>query len=225
VRVRVSIDVPAALLQEIAPARGGLPASPLRAGGDSEALPSLGTDRVERSSGAVADALQSFARTRAHASPIAHARYVHHGALRVPVHAEAQFAQAVRYLARDTVMQRIIARVERAHAQYTLRIVHDDADGYDPRSRTISWDPHSALRTTRGGRQSPALGLGHELDHAAEPWRLRDAGEVRRLPGFDNAEERRVIRGSERHAAHTLGEGVRTNHRGSCYRVDSPTAR
>jgi hypothetical protein len=34
-----------------------------------------------------------------------------------------------------------------------------------------------------------------------------------------------VIRGSERHAARTLGEAVRTDHRGTCYKVASPTSR
>ncbi len=72
-------------------------------------------------------------------------------------------------------MRSVIARVERAHTAYTLRIVHHDGDAYEDATRTIDWDPHSALRTSRGGRQSPALGLGHELDHAAEPWHLRRA--------------------------------------------------
>ena len=39
---------------------------------------------------------------------------------------------------------------------------------------------------------------------------------------YDNAEERRVIEGSEKHAAHTLGEGVRHDHGGRTYVVSSP---
>jgi len=42
---------------------------------------------------------------------------------------------------------------------------------------------------------------------------------------YDNREERRVIAGSERHAATTLGEDVRHDHRGWTYRVDSPVKR
>ena len=75
------------------------------------------------------------------------------------------------------------------------------------------------------GRQSPALGLGHELDHAAAG---DDAfGLLAEIPDrrFDNLEERRVILGSERHAARTLHESVRYDHRGRIYRVDSPVAR
>jgi hypothetical protein len=183
---------------------------------DAVALSGTGSSIVETLR-ALADAAGSLP---AHVSP--RTRYVHHGSLRVPAFADTDFTQAARYLCRDSVMRGIIARVERSHTQYTLRIVHNDNDRYVPWTHTIEWDPHSAMRTTRGGRQTPALGLGHELDHAAEPARIRDAGEVKRLPRFDNAEERRVILGSETHAARTLGEGTRTNHRGSCYRVASP---
>ncbi len=181
-------------------------------------------DRIER--GAAPDGT-GFLATLAARAPLGGARrvrYVHHGALRVPVAADGAFTQAVRYLSRDATMRGIIARVERSHSEYTLRIVHHDDDAYDGARRTIDWDPHSALRTSGGGRQSPALGLGHELDHAAAPWRARCAGEARAVAGYDNFEERRVIRGSETHAARMLGEAVRTDHRGSCYKVASPIA-
>jgi hypothetical protein len=98
-------------------------------------------------------------------------------------------------------------------------------DHFDPGTDTIAWDPHSALRTDEGGHQSPALGLGHEVDHAVESRaceaRLSDCPNRR----YDTAEERRVITGSERHAARTLGESVRYDHGGRCYRVSSPIGR
>ena len=98
---------------------------------------------------------------------------------------------------------------------------HND-DEYDPNTHTIHWDPHSALQTSDGGRQSPALGLGHEIDHAVEdPERAAHLAD--RLDGrYDNAEEKRVITGSERHAAKTLGESTRFDHGGNTYRVPSP---
>ncbi len=210
-RLTLAIDVPDALAGVVAGMRGAPHAR--AAGAPAIAVPAA-PDRIERTEHTYADPLGAYAR----------GRYVRHGALRVPATAERQFESAVRYLSRDAAMRGVIARVERAHARLTLRIVHDHGDAYDPRSRTVYWDPHSALRTTHGGRQSPALGLGHELDHAAEPGRRRDTLTAHRLPAYDNAEERRVIRGSERHAARTLGEGVRTDHRGTCYRVASPTA-
>ncbi len=42
---------------------------------------------------------------------------------------------------------------------------------------------------------------------------------------YDNREERRVVTGSERHAARALGESVRHDHDGTTYRVASPLAR
>ncbi len=42
---------------------------------------------------------------------------------------------------------------------------------------------------------------------------------------YDNAEERRVIRGPEAHAARTLGEAGRFDHKGSAYHVASPASR
>jgi hypothetical protein len=50
---------------------------------------------------------------------------------------------------------------------------------------------------------------------------LRDTPDAR----YDNAEERRVITGSERHAARTLGESIRYDHGGTTYRVASPVTR
>jgi len=147
-----------------------------------------------------------------------------YGSLTVPVRARANFDRAVAYLSHDPDERRLFDRLE--HGSQPIRLTtnaHDD-DSYDPATHTIHWDPHSALRTTDGASQSPALGLGHEVDHAVEPDAIRKMLDRRPVPGYDSAEERRVIAGSERHAAHTLGEGVRHDHRGTTYRVDSPTA-
>ena len=147
---------------------------------------------------------------------------VAHGSLRVPHDADHLFNEAVHYLERDSSMRAVIAKVEHSRTEVTLRIVHNGADRYEPDNRTVVWDPLSALRTTAGGRQSPALGLGHELAHAAAASSLLDRGMRARLRGYDNAEERRVVRGAEAHAARTLGEAARSDHRGTCYEVASP---
>lgn len=89
----------------------------------------------------------------------------------------------------------------------------------------IYWDPSSALRTTRGGAQSPALGLGHEAAHAVEAPRAESLLASRADRKYDNAEERRVIVRSERHAARALVEATRSDHAGSCYRVKTPVSR
>ena len=157
---------------------------------------------------------------------IARFAYVHHGSLDVPATAEKAYETAKSYLCEDSVERRLFERLEGARGrQYTLQINHRNDDHYDPNSNTIAWDPYSALRTTAGGRQSPALGLGHEIDHAVE--NVRTAKRLRNTPNacYDDAEEHRVISGSEAHAARTLGEDIRHDHRGSTYRVSSPIAR
>jgi len=144
----------------------------------------------------------------------------------------AAFDDAAAYLRKDAAERRLIDGVEHSRSgTYTLRTIRNGNDRYDPNSRTIYWDPQSALQVVddrgcpTGGRQSPALGLGHELDHACEPDRIAARLERTCDPNYTNAEERRVIRGSERHAAHTLGENPRHNHDGRLYRVDSPASR
>jgi hypothetical protein len=153
--------------------------------------------------------------------------YVHHGTLAVPGADDALYKQAKAYLSRDPREAKLFSKLEHARdgRTYHLTVNHRNDDHFDPSDDEIAWDPYSALRTTNGGRQSPALGLGHEVDHAVEDprteERLQDTPDVR----YDNAEERRVIAGSETHAARTLGECVRRDHSGTTYRVSSPVAR
>ncbi len=150
---------------------------------------------------------------------------VRYGNLTVPASARHAVDAAFEYLARDPVERRLIDRLEHGAGHYRLVVNSRDADGYDPNHQAIHWDPHSALRTGSGGRQSPALGLGHEIDHAVE-----DPDRMERLVtspdrAYDNREERRVVTGSERHAARALGEAVRHDHGGTTYRVASPVER
>jgi hypothetical protein len=150
--------------------------------------------------------------------------FVHYGSLAVAASAQRDFDTAVAYLSRDPVERSLFERLEHGAQHVTLTTNRHDADYFDPNAHAIHWDPHSALQTGNGGRQSPALGLGHEVDHAVHDgpreWQRAQTFD----PRFDTAEERRVITGSERHAARTLGEGVRSDHAGTAYRVDSPTA-
>ena len=136
----------------------------------------------------------------------------------------ADYQQAINYLRADPGMARIINALESSSTVYTVITNNVDDDSYSYSTRTIYWDPHSALCTTSGGTQSPALGLGHEAAHAKGgffgqllnyiPW-----------PAYDTLEERRVIVGPETTAAGTLGEGIRTDHAGQPYRVATPTSR
>ncbi len=150
-----------------------------------------------------------------------------HGTLTLPRTADALYEQAKRYLSRDPIESKLFKALEHAPdgRRYHLTINRRNDDHFDPNTNDITWDPYSALRTSGGGRQSPALGLGHEVDHAVEDPRIADGLRNTPDPRYDNAEERRVITGSERHAARTLGESVRYDHAGTTYRVISPVMR
>ena len=143
----------------------------------------------------------------------------------VPQAARPDYALAREYLCRDSDEQRLFERLDRSSRHFHLRIDHRNDDHFDPNTNTIAWDPYSALRTTHGGTQSPALGLGHEIAHAVEAPARESTLAARTMQRYDDAEERRVIRGSERHAALTLGESVRFDHRGTTYRVATPVSR
>jgi NleD-like pathogen effector protein (putative zinc metallopeptidase) len=143
----------------------------------------------------------------------------------IPAAARSDYRLARAYLCRDPEERRLFERLDASSRHFHLRIDHRDDDHFDPNTNTIAWDPYSALRTTKGGTQSPALGLGHEVAHAVEAPEREDTLTAHRLPRYDNAEERRVIRGSERQAALTLGEAVRCDHRGTTYRVATPVSR
>jgi hypothetical protein len=150
---------------------------------------------------------------------------IHYGSLSFAKTAKRSIDQAFAYLSRDAVARSLIDRVEHARVPHRIAIDRSDDDSYDPSTHVIRWDPHSALLTTEGGRQSPALGLAHELDHAAEPARIKSRLENIGDRAYDSAEERRVIEGSEARIARTLHEARRYDHDGTCYRVPAPTYR
>lgn len=137
----------------------------------------------------------------------------------------ADYELARSYLTRDAGERRLFHRFESSQRTFRVTVNHRGDDHFDPATQTVAWDPYSALRTARGGTQSPALGLAHEIAHAVENPVREAALSARTDAHYDDAEEARVIRGSERHAARTLGEGVRFDHRGSLYRVRTPVSR
>jgi RHS repeat-associated protein len=95
---------------------------------------------------------------------------------------------------------------------------------YDPRSRTISFNPHAGIEvmdmamTHTRRYQSPAVGgLFHELVHANNHFKNPIAYFIRQnsaLSDYENKEERNVIKRYETPVANALGEGTRENHRG-----------
>jgi hypothetical protein len=147
------------------------------------------------------------------------------GSLTLAASAKKNVDAAFAYLSTDDVERGLIDKLLNGSVQRHLTINHHNDDSYDPNTHTIHWDPHSALLTTLGGRQSPALGLGHEIDHAVENAWTGDHLNNILDPNYDTLEEKRVITGSEQHAARTLHESIRYDHSGSCYKVASPTMR
>ncbi|HEY0615862.1 MAG TPA: hypothetical protein VGC96_14525 [Candidatus Elarobacter sp.] len=149
--------------------------------------------------------------------------FVRYGSLAVPLSAQRQVDAAFAYLARDAAARSVIERAERSRTPHRIVIDHHGRDAYQPWSHAVVWDPHSAMRVGNG-RQSPALGLVHELAHAAGDPRFRRLHDVPDA-AYDDAEERRVITGVERHAARTLHEATRHDHGGTLYDVREPTMR
>jgi RHS repeat-associated protein len=133
------------------------------------------------------------------------------------------YQQAINYLNGDPGMAGIINDLNGSSTNYNVIINNNDDDSYDPGTHTIHWDPHSALCDS-GCKQSPALGLGHEMAHADGPWYSGLLAWIP-WPGYNNLEERRVITGPERKAAKNLGECTRSDHGGTPYLVPTPTSR
>ena len=124
------------------------------------------------------------------------------------------YLQAGHYLWQDPTMRKILQNLINSPTIYYIKPIGGGDDKFDGRD-TVYWDPTSALVTTAGEGQTPALGLGHELAHAQGFDYSSDRyNSLARTPDsdYDTAEERRVITGPERQAVKTLCEGARTNH-------------
>ena len=98
---------------------------------------------------------------------------------------------------------------------------------YDNSERryTVFWMSRKGVITSDGGKQSPATALNHEFDHALDDIKDHKSHQERENTldyKYDNAEERRVIMGSERKTAKKLGESIRKDHKGKNYDVVDP---
>ena len=127
------------------------------------------------------------------------------------------------YIGRDPSYRKMMQDLSNSSVDYHIEIIHDGDDRYDDNNHTIYWDPNSAMITFEFGRQTPALGLAHEMDHA---WGY-DKGIVPpgTDPDYDWREERRVIAGRESKFAKRFGESVRRDHFGIPIVVHGPLNR
>lgn len=100
------------------------------------------------------------------------------------------------------------------------------------KSGVISWCPTAGLTTTENVVISPTTILNHEFDHALQGIhnpKQKAQDKATEDYNYDNAEERRVIAGSEQETAIKLGEILpgqitRDNHLGKTIPVESPTS-
>lgn len=132
------------------------------------------------------------------------------------------YAIAKGYVSVDAATKANFDKIEQSSTVYTIVENNGDDDRYKPATHERYWDPSSALRTKCGGTQSPATGLAHEVDHAANRnpilHGMADSD-------YQNWEEKRVITGSETSLANKLGEAVRQDHSGTPYKVSGPLSR
>ena len=99
---------------------------------------------------------------------------------------------------------------------------------YSPSGNTIYFDPTSGLELPSGEVQSPALGLIHEVGHAASD--VTDSAQ-HQIDGqtpdpanvFTNIEERDVVTNVETPAANSFGEATRNHNAGTPVRVECVT--
>jgi RHS repeat-associated protein len=92
-----------------------------------------------------------------------------------------------------------------------VEIDSKDKEGsrYDPKTNTISWNPNEGVVTTNGTKLSAATALEHEADHAQDALTDPQGHKARENTpdaNYGNAEEARVIQGSEKTTALGMGE-------------------
>ena len=137
------------------------------------------------------------------------------------------YLDAIAYLGSAPAMARVISILQNSRTDYHINFNNLNDDSFNPATNTINWDSRSGCSCSAGnGIQSPALGLGHEMAHAAiAAWLGNFLANIGLFAGdYDNWEEWRVITGAEQQAARALGEPVRMDHRCSYFpRVSTPT--
>ena len=139
------------------------------------------------------------------------------------------FKQAVNYMNQKGTAG-ILYNLEK-HPQIVY--LKEDTEGknrFDSKTNTIHWDPTQGLETTNGSMLSPATLLNHEADHAYQELTQPIQKAIDRNNTTDkkytNAEEKRVIQGSEqitarKHGEIQEGQVTRTDHYGNHFDAKS----
>ena len=143
---------------------------------------------------------------------------------------KSHFSSTVKYM-RDKGTDGIINSIHKDNG--TIYIAEGKGKTYfDPKTNTIYWDPSLGVLTKNGTIISPATVFNHEADHANQKLKkpqqfAKDANT--KDSQYKNAEEKRVITGSEQETARKHGEineneVTRTDHKGTMYPTKNTTS-
>ena len=138
------------------------------------------------------------------------------------------FVHTYNYLKANGVGKNVIKAVK--DPSVMVELVRDEQEtgyyfNYKDRNPAVFWESRKGIILSNGKRQSPAVRLEHEFDHALDDIHDHKKHEDRRdtqNAQYDNEEERRVIEGSEAETARKLRQGVRFDHWGKTYPVKDP---
>jgi RHS repeat-associated protein len=143
---------------------------------------------------------------------------------------KSQFSTTVKFM-RDKGTDGLISSIHKDKG--TIYIAEGNGKSYfDRKTNTIYWDPGLGVLTTNGTIISPATVLNHEADHANQKLKNPEqlAKDVNTKDSqYKNAEEKRVITGSEQETAKKHGEikeneETRTDHKGTMYETKTSTS-
>jgi hypothetical protein len=143
---------------------------------------------------------------------------------------QKQFTEATSLLIAKGAGDLYIQAVE-SNDKITVLETTDENSSYDPKTKTISWNPTVGVAAENGDMSATAV-LNHEIDHAVQhdknPKQFKKDSDTPDKQ-YSDKEEKRVIKGSEQKTAQALGEmpkGIptRTNHKGQAYPTIGPTS-
>ena len=138
------------------------------------------------------------------------------------------FVHTYNYLKANGVGKNVIKAVK--DPSVMVELVRDEQEtgyyfNYKDRNPAVFWESRKGIILSNGKRQSPAVRLEHEFDHALDDIhdhkKHKDRSDTQNAQ-YDNEEERRVIEGSEAETARKLRQGVRFDHWGKTYPVKDP---
>jgi hypothetical protein len=139
---------------------------------------------------------------------------------------EADWQATKIYLDQDPGWVADYSQLENSSETYTIYVKEGNPTVYNPNTRNIGYDPRAGLKIKKGV-QSPAMGVRHEVSHAAEHDRIgrdpRTDGRGRKSETAREREEQRATN-AETQTAKNLGEPTRERQtEGEIVRVPTPT--